>query len=177
MIEEAPFAFARASSRDPWLHGAERPGYNLSVPIPEEPIHAWIKAMYSHGIRRVICLLAREQLDYYTTNPLSLYNTSGLFTTVSHAPIKDFSAPPVATLHHICALIQDAEEAHEPVVVHCSAGYGRTGLVLAAWLIVRYGVTVNDAIGEVIDFARGQSVWRNPLEAGSDSQELLEALF
>jgi atypical dual specificity phosphatase len=65
-----------------------------------------------------------------------------------HVPVADFGAPTAAQLADAVDALQASIEAGEPAAVHCAAGMGRTGTVLAA-LLVRRGATPDDAIAEV----------------------------
>jgi protein-tyrosine phosphatase len=58
--------------------------------------------------------------------------------------------------------------------VHCSGGSGRTGHILAAWLVHHRGLSVDDALDAVI------STGRNPWEAvhcGNATEEQLRCLL
>jgi atypical dual specificity phosphatase len=52
-----------------------------------------------------------------------------------HEPVKDFHAPAPNQITKILAFINAMRAQDKPVVVSCGAGYGRTGTVLACFLI------------------------------------------
>lgn len=65
-----------------------------------------------------------------------------------HAPIADFGTPSLEALERTLTFIHEQVKAGRAVVVHCQAGQGRTGLILAAYL-VRDGMSADDAIDRV----------------------------
>ncbi len=65
-----------------------------------------------------------------------------------HVPIRDFSAPTQGQLEAAVEFIELVVNSGGRVAVHCGAGLGRTGTVVAAWL-VRRGRAPSEAIGEV----------------------------
>jgi len=65
-----------------------------------------------------------------------------------HLPITDFTPPTLDQFHAGVDFLNACLTHEETPVVHCGMGYGRTGTMLAAWLISQ-GVTASDAIKEV----------------------------
>jgi atypical dual specificity phosphatase len=67
---------------------------------------------------------------------------------VRHEPVPDFTPPDPATLARCVDFVRSRWDAGSAVVVHCVAGLGRTGTVLAACLVAT-GVDPLDAIRTV----------------------------
>jgi atypical dual specificity phosphatase len=65
-----------------------------------------------------------------------------------HLPVDDFHAPTTNQMLEALAFLDRARAASIPVAVHCLAGQGRTGTVLAAYL-VRGGLSAERAIAEI----------------------------
>jgi 4-hydroxy-tetrahydrodipicolinate reductase len=78
--------------------------------------------------------------------PLAELEEAGL--AVAHEPVPDFAPPDAETLDRCVAFVREHARAGRPVVVHCHAGYGRTGTVLAAVLVAE-GFPPEDAIDRV----------------------------
>jgi atypical dual specificity phosphatase len=67
---------------------------------------------------------------------------------VYHEPLEDMEAPTQEQLDRCVSAISRALDKKMPVAVHCGAGLGRTGCVLAAWLVSQ-GMTASAAITRV----------------------------
>lgn len=65
-----------------------------------------------------------------------------------HLPVPDFAPPTAEQIERGVAAIAAAVEASQKVVVHCGAGLGRTGVLLACYLVWR-GLAPTEAIARV----------------------------
>lgn len=83
---------------------------------------------------------------WHASQPPANASESRLVTL--HLPIRDFTAPTPDQLTTAVAWIDQQLEAGRPTFVHCGGGRGRTGTILAAWLIA-HGRTAADAVAEV----------------------------
>jgi atypical dual specificity phosphatase len=65
-----------------------------------------------------------------------------------HAPMIDMEAPTPAQLDRVLSAIRKAHERSMGVAVHCGAGLGRTGTVLACYFVTK-GLTAENAVARV----------------------------
>lgn len=148
------FNFGPASPGESRVFGAARPGYP-SHSVAKDDIDSWLLFMHSRGIERVCCLLDDSQLAYYENDLLGTYRTAFGERNVCSAPTEDYRLCDLATLTGVVLpfLVASDREAMK-VVVHCSAGMGRTGLVLAAWLVHARELRQEDALSTVKEMGR-----------------------
>jgi protein-tyrosine phosphatase len=164
-LAEIP-GFGPAAEGEPTVFGAPRPGYPLQR-VPAGLVDDWLAFMAGHGIQRVVCLLTPEQLAYYD-DLLGHYRAHFGDDRVGHTPIPDLCLADLPSLTQgVLPFLVQADRCNEQTVVHCSAGIGRTGHVLAAWLVAARGYSNREAIDAV---ARGG---RDAREAGDPALDAL----
>ena len=126
--------FSPATTSETIVYGACRPGYP-SRAVSHRAVQEWIAFMREQQIARVVCLLPTSQLRYYS-DLLGLYQEAFGPEKVCWAPIEDYHLADGRTLTDtVLPFLADAAHHREKTVVHCSGGIGRTGHVLAAWLV------------------------------------------
>jgi protein-tyrosine phosphatase len=147
------YKFAAASENELIVFGSARPGYT------NKQVNEWIEFMQNQGIQRVCCLLPETQLTHYS-DLLGTYRKTFGVDQVCWAPIEDFSFATLETLtHQILPFLAIAQQQNQKAVVHCSGGIGRTGHILAAWIVVVHGLSRQQAIATV------KKTGKNPHEA------------
>lgn len=65
-----------------------------------------------------------------------------------HIPVEDMTPPTLEQMHESISAIAKAHERNMAVAIHCFAGKGRTGTILAGYF-VHHGMAPDDAIAHV----------------------------
>ena len=67
----------------------------------------------------------------------------------THLPVVDFTVPTSDQIDEFVSFSKGLRLKAKKIVVHCDAGMGRTGTILAIYLVSSKGYTAKDAISEV----------------------------
>lgn len=92
-----------------------------------------------HGID-ILISLTEEPPHRHEVNQVGLMQV--------HIPILDFTAPTQNDMQAAVDAIRKAKESQLGAAVHCGAGMGRTGTILAAWFVSE-GMSSSEAIKHI----------------------------
>jgi protein-tyrosine phosphatase len=153
LLYSTPYKFAPASEKELIVFGSARPKYT------DQKVEEWLKFIQKQDIKRVCCLLSQVELDHYS-DLLGVYRQTFGFARICWSPIPDFHfVSRELLLDLIFPFLTAADQQQEKVVIHCSGGSGRTGHILAAWLILGRSYAKPEAINAV------RRMGKNPYEA------------
>jgi atypical dual specificity phosphatase len=119
----------------PFIHPERR--LNMGGTIEAYPDE--LPALYRDGVRAFVCLLN-------SPNDAAVFQTAGF--DFKCLPVQDGHAPTMEQANEFLVFVEQARWRNRPVIVYCEAGLGRTGTLLATYLI-HTGKSARDAIAAV----------------------------
>jgi protein-tyrosine phosphatase len=163
--------FRAACNCEDTVFGAHRPGYH-DFKVDYDQINKWIEYVKKNSVERVVCLLSDSELNtYYSVPLLKCYRESFGERNVLWVPVEEMNLCSREDLERIMMFLWDSDRAGKKVVVHCNGGVGRTGFILAAWLVFGRSFDIKAAVTAV------KRTGRIPTEACDYGDATYEELY
>lgn len=113
------------------------PGKVAGLALPRFP--AEYQFLLDNGIKHLVSLTERRPPNHDTCPDL----------TQHHLKITDFTPPSPAQIDKFLNIVEEANAKGEGVAVHCMHGFGRTGTMLACYLVKTRKLSGPEAINEI----------------------------
>ncbi len=110
------------------------------------------------GVRAVVTMTENQLPDRWTSNVDYL-----------HVPTQDLAAPSIDGIDAAVDFVHRHVSKDQPAMVHCAAGLGRAGTILACYLVRHKNYSAREAISEIRQ--------KRPGSIQSDAQELAVSFY
>ena len=144
-----------------WMYGrvADRPT-NFSWVLDGKLAGSGLPMTYSqffwlikHGIKTIITVREVPLPSNWFTD--SINNIDRENVNYLHLRVEDFGSPSIEEIDSTVEYIQHQIDNKKPVMVHCAAGKGRTGTILAAYFLKNENLTAEQAIKKIRNLRPG----------------------
>jgi atypical dual specificity phosphatase len=112
------------------------------------------------GIRSIVTLKDKPLSREWFSNSANKSSSTIANADYFHLSLDDKSAPSLEELDHVVNYIRRQIDNGKAVMVHCSGGKGRTGTILAAYLVKKEldSITARQAIDRISKIRGGESI-------------------
>jgi protein-tyrosine phosphatase len=153
------------------------PGLFLAGAYPGDPDPAKhqekIQAIVSDGLRVFVSLMKKNETNHQGEPFVSYQDLAKKCCPDAECmrfPIQDLTAPSADEMTTVLDAIDQSLSANRPVYLHCWGGVGRTGTVVACWLL-RHGFAAHDNVFEVLAELRKQDRERGARKAPESKEQ------
>jgi atypical dual specificity phosphatase len=119
----------------PYVHPMRRLNMGGTIEAYEDEL----PLIYKEGVRAFVCLLN-------IPNDAVVFQTAGF--DFKYIPIRDGQSPTLEQANEFIVFVEQERWRSKPVIAYCEAGLGRTGTMLAVYLM-HNGKTAKEAINAV----------------------------
>jgi atypical dual specificity phosphatase len=109
--------------------------------------------LIKHGIKTIITVREVPLPSNWFTDSIKNIDSDNI--NYLHLSVEDFGAPSIEEIDSTVDYIQRQIDNRKPVMVHCAAGKGRTGTILAAYLLKNENLTAEQAIKKIRNLRPG----------------------
>lgn len=108
--------------------------YGMPAPKKED-----LEDLNKAGIKSIVCLLEDN-------SNIETYNKNGFESL--WLPVADDKAPTFEQVEKLVEFIENQSKKNNPVAIHCQGGKGRTGTLIASYLIAK-GASFKEAMEKI----------------------------
>ncbi|XP_041951575.1 dual specificity protein phosphatase 23-like [Alosa sapidissima] len=120
--------------------------------------------LFDSGIQHLVCLC----------ESLPPHHDSCPGLQVHHIGIVDFTPPSFEQIKTFLSIVEEANSKHQGVGVHCMHGHGRTGTMLACYLVEKRKLSGEEAIKEIRRIRPGSIETRDQEKAVRDFHQNMQ---
>lgn len=115
--------------------------------------------LVNHGIGTIVTVrelpLPLEWISVDDIKPSDSKGRTSKKLNYMHLRVEDYHSPSIEEIESTVKFIENEIEGKRAVLVHCAAGKGRTGTILAAYILKKENLSATDAITRIRNLRPG----------------------